>query len=69
MRGGSKILFSLIIIKNALLKKKRYVIMPVDKLNLEILSLCKTAGVILTYYKLNNLYIKIIFFYHQGQPI
>ena len=69
MHGNNKILFSLIIIKNALLKKKPSIVMHIDKLNLDILSLCKTVGVILTYYKLNNSHIRIIFFYYQGQPI
>lgn len=69
MRGGNNILLSLVIINNSLLRKKRSIIVPENKLNLEILSLCKTAGVVLTYYKLSNSRIKIIFFYFQGQPI
>jgi len=56
------------ILKNAILKHKVFIITPVVKINLDILKIFKQVGLILNFYKTSDNYLKIIFYYPLNKP-
>ena len=68
MRNRKIILFSLIILKNAILKKKYFITINPKFISFDILTLFKQVGLVLNFYKLPCGQIKILFTYAQGEP-
>jgi len=68
MMGSRKLLFSFIIIKNALLKKKLAVNVPMQDVDIELLEIFRSAGLITNFYKITGDRLKIILNYPLGKP-
>ena len=69
MGGRNKLLFSFIILKNALLKKKIAITIPEGSLDIELLKIFRSAGLVTNFYSIKGGSIKVIFYYSFGKPI
>jgi len=64
-----RLLFTFIILKNALLKKKPSITVSTSSINFELLGIFKTVGLITNFYKVKGDQITIIFYYSFGKPV
>jgi len=68
MGTSKRLLFSFIILKNALLKKKLSITVSSSSIDIELLKIFKYVGLIVNFYKIQGGLIKIIFSYTYGKP-